>query len=156
MNRKRRSKAEDRAVAAALAKAHQLVPPGTVPDSWLCVDCGMNTAPGCLNRADMEKAFKSSYNLLSATGKGRGVPQHFDEWSEVYTVRPKVWERAGMADFGGCLCIGCLEKRLGRRLEPKDFDRRHPFNSLPGTERLLSRREWSPPEGQSTAEPEDE
>ena len=47
-----------------------------------------------------------------------------------------------MEDFGGCLCIGCLEKRIGRKLKPKDFLRGHPFNrpQLPGTKRLLERR----------------
>src|SRR5215831_16015926 len=43
--------------------------------------------------------------------------------------------------MGGCVCIGCLEKRLGRKLTPKDFPRRHPFNSLPGTERLIERQD---------------
>jgi hypothetical protein len=43
---------------------------------------------------------------------------------------------------GGCLCIGCLEKRLGHRLQPKDFLRGHPFNlpHVPGTPRLMNRR----------------
>jgi hypothetical protein len=93
----------------------------------------MNTAPGCTNRAELEQAFKS--NRLSAGGPDAGVNQRFDEWSEVYMVRPHVWERAGMADFGGCLCIGCLEKRLGCVLMPKDFNR-----NLPGTLRLNARR----------------
>jgi len=43
--------------------------------------------------------------------------------------------------MGGCLCIGCLERRLGRRLTPKDFSRRHPFNKTPGTGRLIERRD---------------
>jgi hypothetical protein len=64
----------------------------------------------------------------------------FDEHCEVYTVRDSVWKAAAIEPMGGCLCIGCLEKRLGRRLTPKDFLRRHPFNSLPGTERLTERR----------------
>jgi hypothetical protein len=102
----------------------------------------VNTAPGCFNRADLEQAFKS--NLLSAKGPDAGVTNHFNERSEVYIVWPKVWARAGMADFGGCLCIGCLEKRIGRRLEPKDFNRHNPLNRIPGTERLLDRRgDWS-------------
>jgi hypothetical protein len=44
--------------------------------------------------------------------------------------------------WGGCLCVGCLEKRLGRRLKANDFRRHDPINhpSLPGTERLLKRR----------------
>jgi hypothetical protein len=44
--------------------------------------------------------------------------------------------------MGGCLCIGCLEKRIGRELRPADFDRSHEFNQpdVPGTWRLLERR----------------
>jgi hypothetical protein len=38
---------------------------------------------------------------------------------EYYMVRDEVWEQAAGDD--GMLCIGCLEKRLGRRLEPRDF-----------------------------------
>jgi hypothetical protein len=30
---------------------------------------------------------------------------------------------------------------LAAELTPKDFPRRHPFNSLPGTDRLLERRD---------------
>jgi hypothetical protein len=47
-----------------------------------------------------------------------------------------------MQPWGGCLCIACLEKRLVRRLKPKDFDHDHLFNSarIPGTRRLLDRR----------------
>jgi hypothetical protein len=91
-----------------------------------------------LNRIESERVIK-------AMGKrwhdGEGIPMHYDDKSEVYMVTEKIWKRANMGGMGGCLCIGCLEKRIGRRLKPKDFDRDHPFNSLPGTERLLSRRE---------------
>ena len=45
-----------------------------------------------------------------------------------------------MGPMDGCLCIGCLEKRLGRVLRPKDFKRGHPFNTLPGTPRLIKRQ----------------
>jgi hypothetical protein len=38
---------------------------GVVPESWLCVDCGRNTAPGLLNRTELEAAF------CSARGPGR-------------------------------------------------------------------------------------
>ena len=42
---------------------------------------------------------------------------------------------------GGFLCVGCIEKRLGRRLRPKDFQLEHTFNrNLPGTPRLLNRQ----------------
>ena len=58
---------------------------------------------------------------------------------EAYTVRNTVWKAAGMERMGGCLCVGCLEKRLGRRLRPKDFTR-HALNTMPGTDRLIERR----------------
>jgi hypothetical protein len=40
---------------------------------------------------------------------------------EVYMVHNELWARAGMEPNGGFLCIGCLERRLGRRLTPDDF-----------------------------------
>jgi hypothetical protein len=107
---------------------------GVSPESWCCIDCGVNTAPGCSTRAELEQAFTVK---IWAT---EGVTQTFDEWSEVYMVMPKIWKAAGMDAIAGCLCIGCLEKRLGRLLTPKDFNRKHPFHSLPGTKRLLARR----------------
>jgi hypothetical protein len=104
-------------------------------ESWACIDCGVDTAPGLMNREQLEQAF------AAANGHhDQGVEQTIDTRSEVYMVRPVVWEAAGMDGFGGCLCIGCLEKRLGRILKPKDFNRNHPFHSVPGTKRLLARR----------------
>jgi hypothetical protein len=115
---------------------------GATPESWACVDCGINTAPGILSRARMEQAFAADWN-------NQGVTQTVCKNSEVYTVKPPVWKAANMDGMGGYLCIGCLEKRIGRTLVPKDFDRNHPFNSMPGTARLLSRRQpqgwaWTP------------
>ncbi len=107
---------------------------GLIPESWACIDCGINTAPGCLNREQTEQAFAADWN-------NKGVTMNYNERSEVYCVKPAVWEAAGIDGFGGCLCIGCLEKRLGRILTPKDFDRKHAFHSLPGTKRLLARRD---------------
>ncbi|HWZ38252.1 MAG TPA: hypothetical protein VNY08_08135 [Bradyrhizobium sp.] len=119
---------------------------GKTPETWKCIDCGFDTAPGCLGREQMEQAFalKDSIGL------------HITGQSEVYMVKPKVWKAAGMnagqGGFGdqdgdsGCLCIGCLEKRIGRRLTPKDFSRNHEFNDFPGSVRLISR--WTDvPEG---------
>jgi hypothetical protein len=106
----------------------------TAPESWLCVDCGINTAPGLFNQAEVKRAF-------AALGTADpSIKQRVDDRSEVYHVRAAVWKQAGMEEWGGCLCIGCLEKRLGRHLKPKDFQRDHPFNRLPGTPRLVKRR----------------
>jgi hypothetical protein len=107
---------------------------GKVPENWACVDCGVNTAPGFLNRADVEQA-------LARDWENKGVQQTFDDHTEVYTVKPKVWKAAGMEPMGGCLCIGCLEKRLGRQLTPKDFMHNHAFATIPGSARLRNRRD---------------
>jgi hypothetical protein len=76
--------------------------------------------------------------LLNRDGE---CPMTFNQDSEVYIVRDAVWGKAGMEPYGGCLCIGCLEKRIGRKLKRKDFPS-HPFNlpGLPCTERLRDRR----------------
>src|SRR5262249_55934489 len=103
---------------------------GKLPESWCCVDCGVNTAPGLCNRAEMERAFETADE----------VEQVVNNRSEVYTVSDKVWKKAGMQPMGGCLCIECLEKRLGRRLKPRDFLRDDAFNKMPGTARLLNRQ----------------
>jgi hypothetical protein len=106
---------------------------GVAPESWCCIDCGVNTGPGLLTRALME-FFIETYGSAEVSL----TPE-----SEVYTVRDAIWKRAGMEPDGGCLCIGCLEKRLGRRLKPKDFSAESNFNrpGMPGTDRLLSRRQ---------------
>ena len=101
---------------------------GLAPESWHCVDCGVNTAPGMLGRAELERAFEA----LEAAGKTApedGVEQQIIAGSEVYTVRDAVWKASGMEPYGGCLCVGCLEKRLGRKLRPKDFLKGHSFKS---------------------------
>jgi len=104
-----------------------------MPESWACIDCGTNTAPGLLNREQLDQHSPPTGTIKASLT--------IDERSETYTVKRTVWEAAGMELMGGCLCIGCLEKRLGRMLTAKDFVRGHPFNSLPGTKRLLARRE---------------
>jgi hypothetical protein len=61
-----------------------------------CKDCGLDTTP--------------------CTGR-RGC-RHKGRW-ELYMVYDDVWDAARMCD--GYLCIGCLERRLGRCLTPADF-----------------------------------
>lgn len=111
------------------------LPPGVIPESWDCIDCGFDTAPGVVNRKQLEVALMP----ISAEGSANST---IDDRTEVYAVRDKVWRAAKMERHSGCLCIGCLEKRIGRRLKPEDFPRNNPLNSptLPGTDRLLSRR----------------
>jgi hypothetical protein len=55
---------------------------------------------------------------------------------EFYMVRADVWP---LDPLGGMLCVGCLERRIGRRLVPADFTD-CPLNRARGSsERLRSR-----------------
>jgi len=103
-----------------------------IVESWLCVDCGVNTHPGCPDgpQTRIDIALKGSSKV------------EFDRQTEVYTVKDSIWKHVGMRPWSGCLCIGCLEKRLGRQLTPKDFSRhdRETWALMPCTERLLNRR----------------
>jgi hypothetical protein len=36
-------------------------------------------------------------------------------------VSDELWAAAGMAAEGGRLCVRCIERRLGRYLQPEDF-----------------------------------
>jgi hypothetical protein len=104
---------------------------GLVSEHHNCIDCGYNTWPGAPPRELAEF-------LLHRDGS---YPMTVTAECEIYLVRDVVWKAAGMEPYGGCLCIGCLEKRIGRTLKPRDFVRGHPFNCLPtGTARLLNRR----------------
>lgn len=66
------------------------------------------------------------------------------ETNEYYMVTDACWKRAGMTQNGGMLCIGCLEGRLGKRLQPRDFSEcvlnwRNVFAPDTVSQRLLSR-----------------
>ena len=104
---------------------------GLHSESQCCVDCGYNTNPGLPPRELAEF-------LMNRDGS---APMTFTCDSENYIVKHSVWKAVGIKPYGGCLCIGCLERRIGRKLKPRDFDRNHIFNSpdLPRTERLRDR-----------------
>lgn len=103
---------------------------GATPETWYCIDCGVNTAPSSPTRTELEREF-------AAVGRSSFTVSN---QSEVYHVHEWVWSKAGMGAWTGCLCIGCLEQRIGRRLIPDDFSD-HIFNTrLPGTPRLLERQ----------------
>jgi hypothetical protein len=114
---------------------------GLMPENWCCVDCGFNTAPGLLSRGEMHIAISAAKAVGRWGKKENGaIAQSVGSDSEVYHLLENVWQKTGLEGYGGCLCIGCVERRIGRRLKPRDFDPNHPFNRMPGTERLLSRR----------------
>jgi hypothetical protein len=60
---------------------------------------------------------------------------------EPYMVHDEVWAATGLGELDGKLCIECLEKLLGRRLTPADFNEA-PCNwddETPRSARLRSR-----------------
>jgi hypothetical protein len=112
---------------------------GTMSESYLCIDCGFDTHPGNLNRAEAER---EAARQQRAGKRKWGIPVTIDSRSETYFVHNHIWKAAGMTPGGwdGCLCIGCLERRIGRELKPHDFAD-HVFNQhYPGTPRLLERQ----------------
>ena len=110
---------------------------GIMSESHLCIDCGFNTSPGNLGRAEAEQ---EAARQIRRGKRNWSVPFEYSSRCEVYIVHKHIWNAAGMEEYGGCLCIGCLEKRIGRELTPEDFDADHPFMLLPGTPRLLQRQ----------------
>ena len=120
---------------AVMTILHNVEPPlslkGCHSESQCCIDCGYNTNPGAPPRELAEF-------LMNRDGE---VPMTLTRDSEIYLVRNKVWKAAGMEPWGGCLCVGCLERRIGRRLKPKDFELDHVFNNpgLPRSDRLSDR-----------------
>jgi hypothetical protein len=67
------------------------------PPPFPCKDCGVNTMP--------------------ATNEQGGTPKGCHE---CYMVHDELWAKAGMEE-DEMLCVGCLEKRLGRELIAGDF-----------------------------------
>ena len=73
------------------------------PPAW-CADCRVNTTPCTVRRRRGERA----------------CPTHYG-W-EYYMVTDEVWAAArGPTHARGFRCVGCLERRLGRRLRAADF-----------------------------------
>jgi hypothetical protein len=109
-----------------------------LPESWCCINCGFNTARGFYDRSGMQQAIAAA---IAAGDYNTDFAWKITARDEIYMVHSWIWHQAGMAEFGGCLCIGCLEQRLGRRLTPSDFSD-HAFNSprLPASPRLRNRR----------------
>ena len=42
--------------------------------------------------------------------------------SQWFQVLDAVWDQSGLGPFDGCLCVRCLERRLGRPLDWRDLD----------------------------------
>ena len=119
---------------------------GLIPDNYICVDYGMDTWPGHKTRVEIERSMRDA----KAAGKRWKSVATYTQETEVYYVHPHVWKASGIGFWERVLCIGCLEKRIGRRLQPFDFMAEHAdgFNnpSLPGTrrrfERLMGAETW--------------
>ncbi len=49
------------------------------------------------------------------------MPLNLDQPSQLYMVTGEVGAQSGLGPNDGCLCIGCLEDRIGRELTGADF-----------------------------------
>jgi hypothetical protein len=98
-----------------------------------CMDCGTDTTP-CRDarRCPHHKRHRCKHNSP--------LPW---EW---YMVEDHIWTLVAGPGARGFLCIGCLERRLGRPLNADDFPPR-PINRLPGrweSDRLRAARNRPP------------
>jgi len=66
---------------------------GKVPESWACIDCGINTAPGNLNREQMEQA-------LAADRTNQDVKQTYSELTENLQRQASNLESCGYGAVG--------------------------------------------------------
>ena len=95
---------------AAPAPGWYLIPLGPVPclphtgSSTACIDCRTETQPN--KAAGNYEQFIVTDEVWQAAGMPLG------------NVDPKSFVLKG---GGGCLCVGCIERRLGRRLTNADF-----------------------------------
>src|SRR6516165_8084405 len=64
---------------------------------------------------------------------------------EVYIVTKEVWQATGLEGWGGCLCTGCLEKRIGRG--GSGFHRLHRHGKATRGRALRRWCVWSSPKG---------
>jgi hypothetical protein len=71
---------------------------GLTPESWCCVDCGINTFPGCQTRIEMERA--SAHALVSQTQNG-DVETHAPppKSAHHYCSKAKAQEQASRPSF---------------------------------------------------------
>ena len=73
-------------------------------DSTRCVVCGVETQP------NKPEGNYEQYIVTDEIWRAAGMPPG--------QIDPKTWVLKG---GGGCLCVGCLERRLGRQLTNADF-----------------------------------
>lgn len=66
-----------------------------------------------------------------ATDEGYRCADSGEDPTQLYLVKDRLWRKAGMGP-SGALCIPCLEKRLGRKLRPRDF-----LHGAPASRRAL-------------------
>src|SRR5262245_47865544 len=87
-----------------------------VPKSWLCDDCGKDLGDRMPRRGELTDATIDifGYYILS----------------KINIVRDAVWAEAGAPPDISWLCTPCLEKRLGRRLQPQDYEHKETLEDI--------------------------
>ena len=75
-----------------LLDEHVICAGGDTPESHLCVDCGVNTAPGCSTKAEVDAELYRKDRTSKVVGYMR-----FSRTSEIYRVRNAIWKKAGFS-----------------------------------------------------------
>jgi hypothetical protein len=96
------------------------------------------------------RAIKAREAIVRARSESRCIDCHAEtsftergKNDEYYMVHNRLWLKANPGDAGK-LCIGCLERRLGRQLKPNDFTDCSLNNFPRGSKRLISRLTGTP------------
>jgi hypothetical protein len=87
------------------------------------------------------KQHVTNYNDTTCHDCKRETNHHKTDNAEFYMVLDTIWEDAVKSENVDFLCIGCLEKRIDRKLTPADFTGA-PLNNWSGfrrSRRLRSR-----------------
>jgi hypothetical protein len=74
---------------------------------------------------------------IRSTGLGAMFDGHNHEW---FMVKDNVWARGQRGGKCRFLCVGCLERRIGRKLSSDDFKRSAKVNFVDQTSAKLRRR----------------
>jgi hypothetical protein len=104
-------------------------------NKWTCEDCqtfalGIPSPWNENESVDHDPEIDTAFRCVDC-GKDTGG-------GEYYMVGDDVWAASGLAPNGGMLCLGCLERRIGRLLTGEDFTALMP--SLDVWERHLAAR----------------
>lgn len=100
--------------------------------TWEALQRFVRQVPTHAREPAQELAFLAMRMLGFERGALPALAREYEEWWQCldcggypddYLVFRSTWKEANMQPRGGFLCVGCLERRLGRQLTSLDFPR---------------------------------